>query len=436
MLSDMSTQAAEINRVIKDANPHVFDMLSQKGKRIFFPTAGILAQTAQATGIGINATIGTALDDAGCVMRLSSVVSNITCGEDGILSYAPNLGRPELRGAWRGMILKKNPTLRPDGISMPIVTAGLTHGLSAAAYLFLDEGDAVITPDLFWENYNLVFSYAYGAGLDAFPMFNASNGFNTDALRGKLLSGPPGKKIVVLNFPNNPTGYTPTVAEAKAITNIIVEAAERGNNVVALIDDAYFGLVFEDGIIRESIFSLLAGAHERVLAVKIDGSTKEDYAWGMRIGFVTFGAARGGTAFYKALESKLGGSIRGSTSSSSNVAQTMLLNAYRSPAYEGEKEENYKILRHRYNKIKDILNSHKEYADCLRPVPFNSGYFLCLRVLSGMAEEVRRILLDKYDTGVIALGDLLRVAFSSTPYEQLEKLFDNIYRATKEINEK
>jgi aspartate/methionine/tyrosine aminotransferase len=424
----MSAQADELNQVIQDANPHVFDMLSRKGKRIFFPTAGILAQTAQAAGVGINATIGSAIDDSGGVMQLPSVASQISGDGAGILAYAPNLGKPDLRKAWRGMILKKNPALRPDGISTPVVTAALTHGLYAAAYLFADDGDSVITPDLFWENYNLIFTYAHGAQLDTFPMFNASNGFNTDALRGKLLSGPVGKKIVILNFPNNPTGYTPTAAD------IIIESADKGNDVVALIDDAYFGLVFEEGIFKESIFYLLADAHERVLAVKIDGPTKEDYAWGMRIGFVTIASARGGAAFYGAMESKFGGSIRGSTSSSSSIGQAMLLNAYKSPTYEKEKEEKYQILLRRYRKIKDIFDSRKEYAEYIRPLPFNSGYFLCLKVLSGKAEEVRRTLLDKYDTGVIALYNLLRVAFSSTPYEQLEKLFDNIYRAAKEVS--
>jgi aspartate/methionine/tyrosine aminotransferase len=430
----MSAQAAELNQVIQDANPHVFDMLSQKGKRIFFPTAGILAQTAQATGADINATIGIALDDVGGVMQLPSLASQIPGGGDDILSYAPNLGKPELRKAWRSMILKKNPSLRPDGISTPVVTAALTHGLYAAAYLFLDEGDSVITPDLFWENYNLVFSYAYGARLDTFPMFNASNGFNTDALRDKLLSGPPGKRVVVLNFPNNPTGYTPTVAEAKAIAGILVEAADKGNNIVALIDDAYFGLVFEEGVSKESIFSLLANAHERILAVKVDGPTKEDYAWGMRIGFVTLATIGVGVAFYKAMESKLGGSIRGSTSSSSSIGQTLLLNAYSSSAYEKEKEEKYQILLRRYRKIKDILNNHKEYAEYISPLPFNSGYFMCLKVLNGKAEEVRLRLLEEYDTGVISLYNLLRVAFSSTPYELLEKLFDNIYKAARDVS--
>jgi len=430
----VDSQAVEINGIIRDTNPFVYDdMLSGKGRRVFFPTGGILAQTADARGKAINASIGTALDDHGATMELEAMGSQIAAEEDGIFAYAPNLGRPEIRRAWKEMLLKKNPQLHEDGISTPIVTASLTHGLSAVGYLFVEQGDRIILPDLYWENYNLVFDYAYGSDLDPFPMFNGAGGFNTAGLREKLLASPKGKKILILNFPNNPTGYTVTAEEAAEITNIIVEAANIGNSIVVIADDAYFGLVFEDGILKESIFSQLATAHERVLAVKVDGPTKEDYAWGLRIGFVTFGCKRGGKEFYKAMESKLGGSIRGSVSSSSNVGQTLLLRAYENKDYEREKAENYEALRKRYRKIRQILENRREFGEYLRPLPFNSGYFMCLEVKSGKAEEVRRVLLDRYDTGVIALGSLLRVAFSSTPYELLDKLFDNIYRAASEV---
>jgi hypothetical protein len=120
-------------------------------------------------------------------------------------------------------------------------------------------------------------------------------------------------------------------------------------------------------------------------------------------------------------------------SSASNIGQTLLLRAYNAPTYEQEKADKYEVLRRRYQKIKEILGTHKEYLERLRPLPFNSGYFMCLEVISGKAEEIRRLLLEKYDTGVIALGNLLRVAFSSTPYALLEKLFDNIYQAAGEV---
>jgi len=432
MLDD--AQAVDINNKIRDTNPYVFDeMLSEKGKRAFFPNRGILAQTAQAKGKAINATIGTALEDCGTTMELAAIGSQLAAGNDGIFAYAPNLGKDEIRNAWKEMLLKKNPRLRKEDISTPVVTASLTHGLSAAGCLFIEKGDKIITPDLFWENYNMVFDYAYGSELTTFPIFNDNGGFNTGELRKSLLDGTMGKKIVILNFPNNPTGYTLTEREAEETRDIIIEAAECGNSVVVFVDDAYFGLVFEDGILKESMFSLLADAHERVLAVKIDGPTKEDYAWGMRIGFVTFGCKRSSKEFYRAMESKLGGSIRGSVSSSSNIGQTLLLNAYKNENYEREKAAKYGILRQRYRKIKEILENRKELGEYLRPLPFNSGYFMCLEVINGKAEEIRRVLLDKYDTGVIALENLLRVAFSSTPYEQLDKLFDNIYRAAGEV---
>jgi aspartate/methionine/tyrosine aminotransferase len=331
------------------------------------------------------------------------------------------------------MLLKKNPSLSECEISTPKVTAALTHGLSAAGYMLVNPGDKIITPDLFWENYSLVFNYAYGSEFKTFPIFNDKGGFNTGGLRRRLLDGPAGKKIVILNFPNNPTGYTVTASEAEVTRDIIVEAAEKGNNIVALIDDAYFGLVFEDSILKESVFSGLANAHERILAVKFDGSTKEDYAWGVRIGFVTFGCARNSADFYKAMEWKLGGCIRGSVSSSSHIGQAILLKAYESDSYERDKADKFDILRRRYMKIKNILEIRKEYGEYFTPLPFNSGYFMCLAVKNGKAEEIRAVLLEKYDTGVIALGNLLRVAFSSTPYELLEKLFDNIYMAAREV---
>ena len=70
-------QAKELNEAIKSANPHVFSMLSEKGWNIFFPKKGILAQTAEATGKEINATIGTALEDNGSPMCLESLARQI-----------------------------------------------------------------------------------------------------------------------------------------------------------------------------------------------------------------------------------------------------------------------------------------------------------------------------------------------------------------------
>ena len=428
----LNPQAIELNEAIKSVNPFIYDMLSEKGRSIYFPKMGILAQTAEAAGKEINATIGTSLEDNGAPMCLESISKQINLQGTQVFTYAPSFGKPEIRSIWKKMLFKKNPSLAGASISLPAVTSALTHGLSMAGYLFVDPGDAVILPDLYWENYDLIFSNAYSATLETYPMFKG-NSFNVEGLRERLAASSSGKKIVLLNFPNNPTGYTITIHEAIAIRDVLLEAAGKGNNILAFIDDAYFGLVFEENIIKESLFALLANAHERILAIKFDGPTKEDYVWGFRVGFVTFGCGLNKPSMYTALEAKLAGAIRGSISNASNIGQSFLVNAYTDGHYETEKAERYGILKRRYDKVREVLSSHEaEYGTVFTPLPFNSGYFMCVRVKSKDAEPVRRLLLKKYGTGVIAMGDIIRIAFSSTPYSKIELLMSNIYWAAKE----
>jgi aspartate/methionine/tyrosine aminotransferase len=427
----LNPQAEALNQTLSAVNPHVLEMLSARGKAVYFPKRGILAQSAAAAGKAINATIGTALEDDGRPMAIEALLSQFTSGNRAMFNYAPAFGKPEIRKYWAESMLRKNPGLAGLPVSHPVATAALTHGLSMAGYLFVDEGDTIILPDLYWENYDLVFCNAYGARIATFDTF-AGDGFNTEAFRKALAAAPAGKKIVLLNFPNNPTGYTVTRAEAEALRDALVAEAEAGNNLVVLVDDAYFGLLYEKGYFTESIFSLLAGAHERILAVKLDGPTKEDYVWGFRVGFMTFGCAKHSPDLFAVLEAKLGGAIRGSISNVSNLAQTTLLAAYLDPAYEEERKGRAAVLRRRYELLRDLLAAHPEYGEYFESLPFNSGYFMCLRFKSGDAERVQQILLEDFDCGVIAFGAVMRLAFSSTPYDKIETMLDSIYRAAKQ----
>lgn len=428
----LDPQAQSLNDIIAKANPSVFGMLSEKGKAIFFPKLGILSQSAEAAGKKINATIGIALEDSGSPMVLDILSSLVNLKKTEGFPYAPSQGRPDIRATWKQMMVRKNPSMEGKTVSQPVVSCALTHGLSMAGYLFADRGDVVISPDRYWENYDLIFSNACGAAIETFPAFIENSAFNVAGLRDKLLETAPGKKLVLLNFPNNPTGYTVSENEAAAIRNVLVEAAEAGNSIVVLIDDSYFGLVYEEGILRESIFAMLADAHERILAVKLDGPTKEDYVWGFRVGFVTFGVKNATAELYASLEAKLAGAVRGSISNASNIAQVLLQNAYTNEAYAAEKQVKYATLERRYRAIRELIAAHPEYRDYFYPLPFNSGYFMCISIKSGNAEKVRQVLLSKYSTGVIAQNDILRIAFSSTPLELIGTLFDNCYNAAKE----
>ena len=96
--AELRPLAAQLNEVIERENPHVFGMLSDLGKRLFFPK-GILAQSAEAKekATRYDATIGIAREN-GKPMFLPSVMrsfTDLTPAE--AVTYAPATGRPDLR---------------------------------------------------------------------------------------------------------------------------------------------------------------------------------------------------------------------------------------------------------------------------------------------------------------------------------------------------
>lgn len=427
----MNPQAEELNKIIQEKSKVVYELLSERGKNIFFPKKGILGQTAEAKGTKINATIGAAVEDDHSPMRLEAIASRINLDPTLVFPYAPSFGRPDIRAKWKSMIYEKNPSLANVELSLPVVTNALTHGISMAGYMFLDAQDEVIVPDLFWGNYNLTLTHTYGSSLVKFNLFK-NGGFDLEAFEDKLNEGGIGKKVLILNFPNNPSGYTPSVIEQNAIVEIILKSAEKGNKIVAMTDDAYFGLVYEEGIETESIFAALSQLHENVLAVKIDGATKEDYVWGFRVGFVTYGIKGGDSALYGALESKTAGAVRGNISNASNLSQSLLMEAFSSLEYSTQKAAKYAIMKKRYDAVKEVL-TNKRYEEVFTALPYNSGYFMCVKLAPGLdSDKIRKLLIEKYSIGVIALGDLLRVAFSAVAASDIKEMFEGIYAACKE----
>lgn len=427
----MNPQAEALNKTIGELSPTVLELLSERGKNIFFPKKGILGQTADAKGTKINATIGAAIEDDGSPMRLEALAEKVNLDPSYVFPYAPSFGRLDLRERWQELIVEKNPDLVEKPISLPVVTNALTHGMSMVAYLFANEVDNMIVPNLFWGNYNLIVTNAYGAKLNQFNLFK-NGGFDLDAFKAKLEEGGIGKKIVVLNFPNNPSGYSPTVEENISIVEIIKKSAEKGNKILALTDDAYFGLVYEDGVETSSIFTKLCDAHENILAVKIDGPTKEDYVWGFRVGFITYGIKGGTKEMYAALEAKTAGAVRGNISNASNLSQSLLLHAYEDDNYDHQKAMKYAIMKERYDAVKLALES-RDYSDCFTALPYNSGYFMCVKLADGLdGEKIRQLLIEKYSIGLINLNNVLRIAYAAVAASDIKEMFEGIYAACKE----
>jgi aspartate/methionine/tyrosine aminotransferase len=435
----MNPLAEELNATIREANPALFEALSRLGRELYFPK-GILTQTAEAREKAhtYNATIGIARE-GGHAMNLKCVMDRVNgLSPDQVLDYAPSTGNAQLRRMWSEDMYAKNPSLAGKVVSLPVVTSGITHGLTIAGEMFLEEGDVVLIPDKFWGNYSMVYGVRRGAEVRKFELF-AGEGFNTGGLSSALSEAldEKGKATVVLNFPNNPTGYSIRKGEAESVVEALTSAAGPGREVVVVLDDAYFGLFYTEDALRESLFGRLAGASEHVFPVKLDGVTKEEYAWGLRVGFITFSvkARTKQDEVYTALEKKVGGAIRGNISNCPQLSQSIVLAAMSDPDFAKQKDAKYVLMRARADRVLEVL-ANPAYQPYWRVYPFNAGYFMSIALKGIDAEQFRVRLLDSYGVGVIADGPTdIRVAFSCLEVDEIGELFDIMYRCAREMKE-
>lgn len=429
----MNTLAVELNKTLEETV--IFRLLSDFGKRFYFPK-GIVSQSAEARKYAtrFNATIGMATL-GGKPMHLNSLKELIPdLPPEQIFSYAPTPGNPQLRELWLDDMIRKNPSLAGQNTSLPLVVSGLTHGISVLADLFAGPGDCVLVPDMFWGNYRLIFEERNRASISTFPFYNPQAGLNIEGLKDALNRIAGGKVILMLNFPNNPTGYSPTEWEARALVQLLKEQARKGLNILCVSDDAYFGLFYEKETHKESLFASLASLHENILAVKVDGATKEELVWGFRVGFLTFASPNIKTVEYDALDRKVMGAVRASISNSNNLTQNLLLRAMQSPDHREEKKAALAILKERYLKVKEITERLSSGSK-LEPLPFNSGYFMTFRFGGSSTEKLRKKLLMEQGIGTISIQDrYLRVAYSSVDLHHLEELFEIIFKTAEELS--
>jgi aspartate/methionine/tyrosine aminotransferase len=424
------------NDALDRETPALAAALSPLGRRVVFPP-DIPFQAAQARGKRFNATLGQITDGAGGAVRLPSLAEGLEgLPEDLIdraLLYSPVQGIEEVRRLWRDRQRRLAGVGDDVPSSLPVVTVGLTHGLSIAADLFGGEDTPVAVPTPFWGNYRQAFATRTGARMVSAPFYDGGV-FAPDAVSRALADEPEGRPAVaILNFPSNPHGYMPSEDERQALrAELVREAGKRP--LVALCDDAYAGLVFDDSVPRRSLFWDLIGAHPRLVPVKIDGATKEVSYFGGRVGFVTFAVPPESDAA-AALESKVKCLLRATLGSPVATSQVLLLQALRSETLDDEIEDLRLLLARRARTLAQALDGLDR--SLLRPLPMNSGCFALTELpeeLGLTAEQVRLHLLDHEDAGVVSIAPrYLRIAFCSVSEETLPELVERIERGVRHL---
>ena len=409
---------------------------SKLGENIILPQ-DVLIQSKETAAIpgAINATIGIATSNkkAMALPSINKVITEINNSE--YLPYSPTPGLPKMRELWKEKILADNPSINKDFLSLPMVTTGITQGIDIAANLFSESGDALLLPNLFWQNYAQIYTIKLGNKIYKYNQFDENNEFSISNFKETLYSIKEDKISLILNFPNNPTGYTPSDVELNSLVDVISTYAKENKNkqLIIVSDDAYFGLFFEKNHKTPTLSATYKLAeNENCLIVKLDGITKEFYSWGLRVGFITYYTKN--DELRKILLEKTQGYLRSTTSSPSNLSQQIAVRLLDNKQSLEEKEINDKIIEERYNELKQAIS--KEQLDQLvRVLPFNSGYFFTIKLPSNInTHEFRLKFLNEYKYGVYSMDDEhIRIAFSCLDKELIPELINKFKQCIKQF---
>ena len=409
---------------------------SKLGENIILPQ-DVLIQSKETAAIpgAINATIGIATSNkkAMALPSINKVITEINNSE--YLPYSPTPGLPKMRELWKEKILADNPSINKDFLSLPMVTTGITQGIDIAANLFSERGDALLLPNLFWQNYAQIYTIKLGNKIYKYNQFDENNEFSIANFKETLYSIKEDKISLILNFPNNPTGYTPSDIELNSLVDVISTYAKENKNkqLIIVSDDAYFGLFFEKNHKTPTLSATYKLAeNENCLIVKLDGITKEFYSWGLRIGFITYYTKN--DKLRQLLLEKTQGFLRSTTSSPSNLSQQIALRLLANKTALKEKEINDKIIEERYNELKQAI-SVEQLDSLVRILPFNSGYFFTIKLPSNInAHEFRLKFLNEYKYGVYSMDDEhIRIAFSCLDKELIPELINKFKHCIKQF---
>lgn len=409
---------------------------SKLGENIILPQ-DVLIQSKETAAIpgAINATIGIATSNkkAMALPSINKVITEISNSE--YLPYSPTPGLPKMRELWKEKILADNPSINKDLLSLPMVTTGITQGIDIAANLFSESGDALLLPNLFWQNYAQIYTIKLGNKIYKYNQFDENNEFSISNFKETLYSIKEDKISLILNFPNNPTGYTPSDVELNSLVDVISTYAKENKNkqLIIVSDDAYFGLFFEKNHKTPTLSATYKLAeNENCLIVKLDGITKEFYSWGLRVGFITYYTKN--DELRKILLEKTQGYLRSTTSSPSNLSQQIAVILLDNKQSLEEKEINDKIIEERYNELKQAIST-EQLDQLVRVLPFNSGYFFTIKLPSNInAHEFRLKFLNEYKYGVYSMDDEhIRIAFSCLDIELIPELINKFKQCIKQF---
>ena len=239
---------------------HVRD-LPKSGIREFFD---IVAQEKEVISLGV----GEPDFDTPWHIREAAIYSL----EHGRTHYTSNLGLPELRTSICKYV-HKHFGVAYDPRTEVIITVGVSEAIDLALRAVINPGDEVLYHEPCYVSYAPSVTMAHGVAV-AIPTRAEENfRLTAEALAEKIT---PRSKVLMLNFPCNPTGATQSRAELEKIARLCID-----HDLIVLTDEIYSELTY-DGAEHVSIASL-PGMRDR--CVFLHGFSKAFAMTGFRIGY-------------------------------------------------------------------------------------------------------------------------------------------------------
>ncbi len=191
--------------------------------------------------------------------------------EKGRTSYTSNLGLMKLREVISAHLQKKfGVTYHPA--NQVLITVGVSEALDIALRALINPGDEVIYHEPCYVSYSpsIVMTYGIPKAVSCLPKNNFS--LTAEAIEQRIT---PKSKVLILNFPTNPTGGTMTKEELEQIAQVVIN-----HNLIVITDEIYSELTF--GGKHISIISI-PGMAERTIF--LHGFSKAYAMTGFRLGY-------------------------------------------------------------------------------------------------------------------------------------------------------
>ncbi|MFW9770152.1 MAG: pyridoxal phosphate-dependent aminotransferase [Candidatus Thorarchaeota archaeon] len=176
--------------------------------------------------------------------------------DEGYTTYTHNAGYIETREAIAKKLERDNE-ITADPETELILTAGGMGALVLANLVLVNPGDEVIYPDPGFVSH---FAHIKLAGGEPVPIqLKRENGFGITAEDVESLITPK-TKMLVMNFPNNPTGGVISNGELRKIAELCIE-----KDIYVIADEAYEKFRYGDD--KPLFIGSLSGMKERTLSV-------------------------------------------------------------------------------------------------------------------------------------------------------------------------